>query len=116
MEQTIRLAQAHSLIALGHARAALHHASAHRAYQQAIDTYAAVGNAGLATEAWAGVAAISLAHNDLPQARACVEVVLQTMADQQRIGLDEPFAVYLICYRVLQATDDPRIPRSAAES
>ena len=101
-------AQAHSLVALGHARAALHRADAGAAYQQAIDLYATMRHVDPATEARAGLTAFLLEQGDLAQARHHTEMMLQAIADHPQLGLDEPFFVYLVCYRVLEAHADPR--------
>ena len=35
-------------------------------------------------------------------------MILNVLVDCPRAGLDEPFYVYLVCYRVLDAAHDPR--------
>ena len=46
--------------------------------------------------------------NGVAQALTHVEQVLPVLADHPRAGLDEPFFVYLTCYRILQANHDLR--------
>jgi tetratricopeptide (TPR) repeat protein len=79
------------------------------AYQHALTLYATVGQALLAAEAQAGLAAVALGQNNLMAAMAQVEEVLKIVVDHpQQVGLDEPFNVYLTCYRVLKANHDAR--------
>lgn len=101
--------QATALVYIGHSAVGLHRLSeAASAYRQALTLYEALGVPTLAVEARAGLAAVALASGDLAAARTQVEAVLPVLADEPRAGLDEPFYVYLTCYRVLVALDDPR--------
>lgn len=62
------------------------------------------------------LARVALAEDDLDGAAACVEEILEflesrTPSTGSRHGLDgtdEPFRIYLTCYRVLRANKDPR--------
>jgi hypothetical protein len=67
-----------------------------------------MGNAGLALEPLGGLAATSLVQGDLALAVTQVEEILTYLTHHRPDELDEPFKVYLICYRVLQAAHDPR--------
>lgn len=104
-----RLFQADALVVIGHARAALRqpHAAAD-AYRQAVALYESLGHAAAAAEPHAGLASVALAQGEPAQALAHVEVILNTLADGLRVGLTEPFYVYLVCYRLLETTGDPR--------
>lgn len=104
-----RSSQAYTLVILGTV-----YASANRldeavtAYQQALAFYTALGHTHLAAEPQAGLALLALARSDIPSAQVHAEAVYQTLADYPCAGLDEPFGVYLSCYRVFQAIHDPR--------
>lgn len=58
--------------------------------------------------AWAGMAQLALDQADLLQARACVEEILHHLETHRLASFDEPFHVYLVCYRVLRASQDAR--------
>jgi len=49
-------------------------------------------------------------------ALAHVEAVLSYLVENSLDGTDEPFQIYLTCYRVLQAHDDARAPALLAEA
>lgn len=109
--------QGTALAYLGHSQAGLGHlAKAADAYRQALDIRRELGQPHLATESLAGRARISLAQGDLPQALAQVEQILSyvesntpsTGSGHGLDGTDEPFRVYLTCYGVLRANQDPR--------
>jgi len=65
-----------------------------------------LGQPHMAMEPLAGVARVSLAQNDLAQAQ--IEEILGFLEDNTLDGTEEPFRVYLTCYRVLHANQDPR--------
>jgi hypothetical protein len=56
----------------------------------------------------AGLARASLAQGDLDTAQAYVEEILIYLETGTPDGSSESCLVYLTCYRVLQANDDPR--------
>jgi tetratricopeptide (TPR) repeat protein len=100
--------QASALICVGRALARLGYLDdASGAYGQAFDLRRELDQRNLATEALAGLARVSLARGDLAQAKAHVEKVLSYLESNALDGTDEPFRVYLTCYRVLQASGDP---------
>jgi hypothetical protein len=66
------------------------------------------GQFHMAMEPLAGLARVSFAQNDLAQAQTYVEEILGFLEDDTLDGTDEPFRVYLTCYRVLRANQDPR--------
>jgi tetratricopeptide (TPR) repeat protein len=104
-----RSRQADAWLALGHARAGLQKpAEAQAAYQQALTLYDQLGRAHLAVEARAGLASLALAEGDLAAALGQVEAIWKVLASHPHAGQDEPFSIYLICYRVLEAVGDPR--------
>src|SRR5262249_41656174 len=52
----------------------------------------------------------ALTQDQLVRARQYVEEILRHLETGNLEGADEPFRVYLTCYRALQAHDDPRAP------
>ena len=63
---------------------------------------------GYDLESLAGLARVSLAQRQLAQAQAQVEQILAHLQTGDLRGAEEPFRVYLTCYRVLCATGDSR--------
>ena len=105
--------QAYALIGIGHAQRQLGQlAAATAAYQQALDLYTTIQRSDLAAEAQAGLALIAQQQGDLPQALDLVEAVLAQLAQQPLSGQDEPFFLYLSCYQLLAAVQDPRAAAS----
>ncbi|RMF30837.1 MAG: tetratricopeptide repeat protein [Chloroflexi bacterium] len=101
--------QAYALTFLGHALVGLGRlAEAREMYQQALALRRELDQPNLATEPLAGLARVSLAQGDLPQARDRVEEIMDYLTDHTLDGTEEPFLVYLTCYRVLSADRDPR--------
>ena len=78
------------------------------AYHQALNLRRALGQHHLALESLAGLAQVSETQGDLWQALTHVEEILGHLETHSLNGTDEPFRVYLTCYRVLQANADPR--------
>lgn len=98
-----------SAMILGHARAAVEQwQDATVAFQQALNAFQQLDKQSLAVEAQAGLAQIALAQGDLQDAQAQVEAILPVLAEHPRPGYNNPFFIYLICYRVLAANADPR--------
>jgi tetratricopeptide (TPR) repeat protein len=77
-------------------------------YRQAMAIRRELGSLNLAVESLAGLSRVFLAQGDLTQAQAQVEEILSYLEDGTLEGTDEPFQVYLTCYRVLCAGRDPR--------
>jgi tetratricopeptide (TPR) repeat protein len=103
--------QAYALIGIGHAQRQLGElAAATTAYQQAFDLYTTIQRPDLAAEAQAGLAALAQQQGDRQRAVGLVEAVLAQLAAQPISGQDEPFFLYLTCYQVLAAAQDPRAP------
>ncbi len=104
-----RASQANALVIVGMIRTSLsQHDHATTAYSEALDFYTALGHEHKAVEAHAGLAQIAFRLGDLSRARAHVEAILATLATHRYVGLEQPFPSYLVCYRVLSATNDPR--------
>lgn len=105
-EQHVRT---YALTNLGHALAGLGDlAGAAAAHQQALAARRAAGEKTRALENLAGLGEIALAEGDLAQARQTVEEILAHLALAPVDGAEEPLRIYLACYRVLQASHDPR--------
>lgn len=99
--------ESYALTVLGHALVELGRLEeAAAAYRDAQDLWRELGHLGLATESLAGLARVSLAQGDPSQAQ--VEEILSYLETNSLEGTDEPFRVYLTCYRVLKANQDPR--------
>ncbi len=64
---------------------------------------------GLALESRTGLARVLLAQDELTQAQAQVEGILQQLEKDDLSGTqEEPLQLYLTCYRILRAAEDPR--------
>lgn len=63
---------------------------------------------GYALEALAGLAVVALAQGEPTQAQRLVSDVLAALDAEALAQANEPFRLYLTCYRVLQATGDQR--------
>ncbi len=116
-QQALRIAQkigsrrweGYALTNLGHALASLGRPEeAANAYQRALDLRRELGQHQLAMDSLTGLASVSLARGDLVQARSHVEEILRNIKEQGLDGAEEPFQVYLTCYHVLRAGQDPR--------
>jgi tetratricopeptide (TPR) repeat protein len=112
--------QGHILLAMGNL------AEAANGYQQALDIRRELGDLKLAMEPLAGLAHVALFQEDLTQARAHAEEILSYLENNMPAsgfttppessewtghpldGTDEPLRVYLTCFHVLDAGQDPR--------
>jgi tetratricopeptide (TPR) repeat protein len=111
-----------ALISLGHALVGLGHlGEAADAYRQALDKRREQEQHNMAMEPLAGLARVSLAQGHLSQAQVWVEEILEHLGAGAPLasdgtspsghaldGAEEPFWVYLTCYRVLHTNGDPR--------
>jgi diguanylate cyclase (GGDEF)-like protein len=104
-----RQVQASALTHLGHALLGLGHLTeAATVYRQALTLRRELGQSHRTLELHAGLACVFLAQNSPPQALDQVEQVLRHIESGTLNGVEEPFQVYLTCYRVLRANQDPR--------
>ena len=85
-----------------------HWKAAADAYRQAMMMRRQVGERHMAIESVAGLARVLLAQGDLPQAQTLVQEILAYLETSPLRGVEEPFRVYLTCYRILCAGQDPR--------
>lgn len=101
--------QATAQLVMGHALADLRRfAEARTQYQRALELFIEIANQSVAAEARAGLAFVALIEDDRASALAHIETILPLLDGMAAIGLDEPFYVYLACFRVLEACGDPR--------
>ncbi|MCB0184186.1 MAG: AAA family ATPase, partial [Caldilineaceae bacterium] len=100
---------ADTALILGHARAAVGQwAAATAAFQQALAALEQFGKDTLAAEPQAGLAQIALSQGDQAGALTRIEIILPVLTEQSRTGYNNPYFIYLTCYRVLAASGDPR--------
>lgn len=105
--------QGYALTRIGHALTGLGQlVEAADAYRQALAIQHEMGQYNRAVEAQAGLARVFLVQNHLTGALAQAEEILSIVDNIPWCGLGEPFRVYLTCYRVLKAKEDPRAGRS----
>jgi DNA-binding SARP family transcriptional activator/predicted ATPase/DNA-binding transcriptional ArsR family regulator len=104
-----RHVQGFALTNLGHALVGLGELEAARSvYVEALNLRRALEEHPVAIESLAGLARVSLAQGDLPQALSQVEDVLAYVQHGTLESADEPLRIYLTCYRVLRAGHDLR--------
>ncbi|MCI0394566.1 MAG: tetratricopeptide repeat protein [Chloroflexi bacterium] len=104
-----RHVEAEALNYLGHAQLSLGQAGeATVSYQAALKIRRELDQPNMATEPLAGLAAVALASLAPAQALAHVEEILAYLANNTLDGVDEPYRVYLTCYRALAAANDGR--------
>ncbi len=112
-----RLAQGYAWNYLGHALVGLERLEeAGQAYQEALDIRRALGQDNLAMDSLAGLARVCLARGEPPQAQGYVEEILRFAHGGGLAGTEEPLWVYLTCYQVLEANQDPRARSLLAEA
>jgi tetratricopeptide (TPR) repeat protein len=103
--------EANALTVLAHALSVSdRQAEAADVYQQALGMQRRMGERNLIMEPLAGLAHIALARDDLDQAQELVGEILAYLETGTLDGTEQPFRVYLTCYHVLSANQDPRAP------
>jgi DNA-binding SARP family transcriptional activator/Tfp pilus assembly protein PilF len=104
-----RLAQGWLLDSLGHALSELGQLDqAADAYQEALHLRQELDEAHKTTESLAGLACIALSQGRNPAAKGYVEEILHIEKTRGLDGTNEPFRIYLTCFRVLEACRDSR--------
>ena len=84
---------------------------AEEAYRQALKIWEALSQQQFVLEAQSGLAQVSLLKGDFEQAQNyCQPVVAHLRAGNSLEGMTRPFAVYLVCYEILQLSRDPYAP------
>ena len=102
---------AHSLTILGNILTGLGRLrQAADAFRQAVTLHRELGQHNQAIEPLAGLAGVALAQGDHRQARTRVDEILGFLELEGNTldGIGEHLRIYLTCYRVLQANQDPR--------
>jgi phosphoribosyl 1,2-cyclic phosphodiesterase/tetratricopeptide (TPR) repeat protein/anti-anti-sigma regulatory factor len=100
--------QAVILTHIGHALMALGQLSeAAQAYREAGDLHRQLNRPKLAMEPLAGLARVELALGELVRASSLVDSILTGLQPETLYGTREPFRIYLTCYQVLRAAQDP---------
>jgi class 3 adenylate cyclase/tetratricopeptide (TPR) repeat protein len=100
-----RRGQGYSLTYLGHALTGLGELeAAAEAYDEAINIRRELGQYSLLIDDWAGLARVAEAQGNAKEALERVEDILSWIEVNGTEGIEYPFQVYLICYRILQAT------------
>jgi predicted ATPase/class 3 adenylate cyclase len=78
------------------------------AYYEGLTIRRELGEENMAMETLAGLARVALAQEEPAQAQAWVEEILSHLETGTLDGTYEPARIYLTCYRVLEANQDPR--------
>ena len=98
-----------ALTNLGHTLAGLQDfEAAAEKYQQALDLRAELLQPFLGIEPLAGLAQLALNMGSEDQALLYIEKILPLLETSPLEGPDQPGQIYLICYQVLQAHQDPK--------
>lgn len=101
--------EAYAVAHFGHALAGLGHpAEAADAYRHSLALRRELGQPHMATEPLAGLARLCLSQKNPGEALALVEEILGVLESHTLDGTEEPIRVYLTCYQVLAANQDPR--------
>ncbi len=100
----------HALAELGDGEGAI------RAYKAGLAVQRMAGPPGVDAELRAGLARVHLRREEMDAALAEVEQILSYLETGHLQGTEEPSRVYLICYQVLDAARDPRVPEVLAEA
>lgn len=94
---------------LGHVQEGLGQLTeAAESYRKALALRRKMGEDHLAMEPLAGLARLALLQADIPRAQSHVDEILAYLELGTLEGTEEPFRVYLACYRVLRASGDSR--------
>jgi class 3 adenylate cyclase/tetratricopeptide (TPR) repeat protein len=100
--------EAEALTNLGHALVELGDLDgATDTYQRGLSLRRELGEDNMATEPLAGLARLALAQKNLLLALAHVEEILDHLQEGSLEGAYEPLRIYLTCYQVLRANQDP---------
>jgi len=101
--------QGFALTILGHALVGMNQLdAAAAAYQEALALRRELGQPNLAMEPLAGLARMELVRGDYVAALTPIEEILAHLETSSLAGTDEPYRVYLTCFKVLQANGDLR--------
>ena len=91
-------------------------AEAESAFRRALALRRELGQPNVAMESLAGLVRVALARNDLSQACAYADEILEHLATGSLGGSKDPLWVYLSCYQALHAVQDARAEGVLAEA
>lgn len=112
-----RNVQSYALTHLGHTLVEFAHLDAAAdAYQEAYEIRQTLEQPHQAMEPLSGLARVALAQNDLSRASDYVQGILHHLETETLDGTDEPFRIYLTCYRVLQTSGSPQAAATLAKA
>jgi len=101
--------EGYALTGLGHALMELEQIEeASDAYRRAVEVRRDINQFHLAMESLAGLARVHFAQGALAEAQTQVEEILTYLEEHTLDGTEEPARVYLTCYQILLANQDPR--------
>ena len=84
------------------------------AYRVGLDIRSELEEQNAVMESLSGLAQVTLEQGERLRAKELVEEVLQYIEDTPIEGTDEPLEIYLTCYYVLRANQDPRADKVLA--
>jgi tetratricopeptide (TPR) repeat protein len=79
-----------------------------QAYESALNLRSGMAQQGLVHEPLAGMARVYFSQGDIVQARILIEHILDHLNAEEQHKTSQTLRVYLTCYQVLEANDDPR--------
>jgi tetratricopeptide (TPR) repeat protein len=117
LNQAIEIAQelgdlvglGYALTSKGHLLVELEHFDKSvESFQKAIRIRQELGQNHLEVESLAGMAYCYFEQGDLHKAKQAADKVLDALDENNLDGVDDRFQIYLTCYRILEAQEDPR--------
>ncbi len=101
--------EGYALLFLGHAYFGLENFdSATQVYQESLAIWHELLMLQLVTETLASLAYIYFVQRDFIKAKKTIEPILIHLENHTLDGSEEPFRIYLICYRILKVNNDDR--------
>lgn len=82
-------------------------AEAEQQYKKVVATRQKIARGSVLYEGWAGLAEVALQQRQLEKAQTWAQAILPLIFNEQISG-ENPFRVYLVCYRVLAKVGDSR--------
>jgi serine/threonine protein kinase/tetratricopeptide (TPR) repeat protein/phosphoribosyl 1,2-cyclic phosphodiesterase/anti-anti-sigma regulatory factor len=108
---------AYGQLCLGYALLSLNRTqAAQEAFEESINIRRSIDQPSLLIGALAGLAAAYLAFNKVDQAMELVEEILERVKISSLTGNKDPLRIYLVCYRTLDAKNDPRAEEIAGRA
>jgi tetratricopeptide (TPR) repeat protein len=84
------------------------------AYRKGLDIRRELEEQNAVMESLSGLAKVALEQSEILRAKELVEEVLRYIEDTPIEGTDEPLEIYITCYHVLRANQDPRADKVLA--